>query len=108
MFLGAFMICLFVSMLCFLFSYIIWKKKDLSLIAGYNEQTFKGDKNKLAKAIGSFLMGIGILTLILPFLMEFIGSVGGMIFTVIIIIGTIGLIIYINGINKIEKGGIEK
>lgn len=101
MFLAGLITCLLVSVILFLFSYLIWKKKELSFISGYNEQTFKGDKNKLAKAVGSFLMVIGILTLILPFVLEFIGSIGGILFTITIIIGIIGLVVYINAINKI-------
>lgn len=96
MLLGGFITCLFVSLLLFLFSYLIWRKKQLSLISGYKEETFKGDKNKLAKAVGSFLMVNGILTLILPFALEFIGSFTGIIFMIIIILGTTGLIILIN------------
>lgn len=100
MFLGGLITCLLVSSILFFFSYLIWKKKELSFISGYNEQTFKGDKNKLAKAVGSFLMITGVLTLILPFTLEFIGSIGGIIFTTIIISGIIGLVININSINK--------
>lgn len=100
MLLGGFLVCLFVSLLLFSFSYLIWKKKDLSIIAGYDENTFKGDKDKLAKAAGSFLLVIGILTLILPFALEFVGSFVGILFGTIIIVGTIGLVIYINSLNK--------
>ncbi len=100
MFFGGFITCLLVSFILFFFSYLIWKKKELSFISGYNEQTFKGDKNKLVNAVGSFLMITGVLTLILPFALEFIGSIGGIIFMTIIIIGIIGLVIYINSINK--------
>jgi hypothetical protein len=95
MFLGGLITCLLVSFLLFFFSYLIWHKKELSFIAGYNEKTFKGDKNKLAKTVGSFLVATGVLTLILPFGLEFIGSIVGIIFTTIIIAGTIGLVIYI-------------
>ena len=100
MLLGGFIVCLFVSLLFFSFGYLIWKKKDLSIIAGYNENTFKGDKNKLAKAAGSFSVVIGLLTLILPFALEFIGSFVGILFGTVIIVGTIGLVIYISSLNK--------
>ncbi len=100
MFWGGFITCLFVSLLLFFFGYLIWYKKNLSLIAGYDEHTYKGDKDKLAKSVGSFCMIIGVLTLILPIGLEFIGSFIGLIYTIIIIAGTIGLIIYINLINK--------
>ncbi|MFJ7934077.1 DUF3784 domain-containing protein [Sporosarcina sp. NPDC096371] len=98
--LGKFIVCLFVSLLLFFFSYSIWKKKNLSFIAGYDENTFKGDKNKLAKAVGSITMIIGIVTLLLPFALEFIGSFVGILFGTIVFVGTIGLVIYINAINK--------
>ena len=100
MLLGGFIVCLFVSVLLFSFSYLIWKKKDLSIISGYDENKFKGDKDKLAKAAGSSLMVVGLLTLILPFALEFVGSFVGILFGAIIIVGTIGLIIYINSLNK--------
>ena len=98
--LGGFIICFFVSLLLFLFSYLIWNKKQLSFISGYDEKTFKGDKNKLAKAVGSFLIVVGILTLFLPFALEFIGSFVGTIFMVVIVVGIIRLVIQINSINK--------
>ena len=100
MVLGGVIACIFVSFILVLFSFLIWKKKDLSFVAGYNEKTFKGDKNKLANAVGLFLMINAVLTLLLPFALEFIGAIGGIIFAIIIIMGIIGLAIYINSINK--------
>ena len=100
MVLGGIITCIFVSVILFLFSFVIWKKKDLSFVAGYNEQTFSGDKNKLVSAVGAFLMIIAILTLMLPFALAFIGTIAGMLFTAILIIGMIGLVIYIKSINK--------
>lgn len=100
MFWPAFFTCFFVSLILFLFGYLIGKKKQLSLIAGYDEKTYKGDKDKLAKAVGSFSMIIGALTILFPIGLEFIGSFIGIIYTIIVIAGTIGLIIYINLINK--------
>ena len=98
--LGGIITCMFVSGILFLFSFIIWKKKDLSFVAGYNEQTFSGDRNKLANAVGAFLMISAVLTLILPFALAFIGGIAGGIFTIILITGIIGLVIYIKSINK--------
>ena len=100
MLLGGIITCIFVSVILFLFSFVIWKKRDLSFISGYNEQTFKGDKNKLANAVGALLMIYAVLTLILPFVLEFIGTIAGTIFAIILITGIIGLIIYIKFINK--------
>jgi len=100
MFWGGFITCLFVSLLFFLFSYLIWHKKQLTLIAGFDESSYKGNKDKLAKTTGIFTLLVGILTLILPLGLEFLGSYVGIIFTVIIVIGTFGFIIYINLMNK--------
>ena len=100
MVLGGIITCIFVSVILFLFSFVIWKKKDLSFVAGYNEQTFSGDKNKLANAVGAFLMISAVLTLILPFALEFIGAIAGILFATILITGIIGLVIYIKFINK--------
>ena len=100
MVLGGIITCLFVSVILFSFSFLIWKKKDLSFVSGYNEQTFKGDKNKLANAVGIFLMINAVLTLILPFALEFIGTISGIIFAIILLTGIIALAMYINSINK--------
>ena len=100
MVLGGMIACIFVSVILLLFSFVIWKKKDLSFVAGYNEQTFRGDKNKLANAVGAFLMISAVLILMLPFALEFIGASAGIIFATILITGIIGLVIYIKSINK--------
>ena len=100
MVLGGIVVCIFVSVILSLFSFVIWKKKDLSFVAGYNEQTFSGDKNKLANAVGAFLMISAVLILMLPFALEFIGTSAGIIFATILITGIIGLVIYIKSINK--------
>lgn len=51
MFLGGMIACLFVSVICFFFGYLIWKKKELSFIAEYNEKSYSGDKEKLAQGV---------------------------------------------------------
>ncbi|CAM5209465.1 hypothetical protein UACE39S_06534 [Ureibacillus acetophenoni] len=100
MFLPAFIICLFVGLLLFLFGFLIGKKKQLTLIAGYDEKTYKGDKEKLAKAVSSFCILIGVLTILFPIGLEFIGNFIGFIYTIIVFVGTIGLVIYVNLLNK--------
>ena len=100
MVLGGIVACIFVSVILSLFSFVIWKKRDLSFVAGYNEQTFRGDPHKLANAVGAFLMRSAVLTLILPFALQFIGEIAGILFTIILITGIIGLVIYIKFINK--------
>ena len=59
-----------------------------------------GDKNKLATAVGAFLMSSAILTLVLPIALVYIGTIAGIIFTIILITGIIALVIYIKLINK--------
>ncbi|MFJ7161019.1 DUF3784 domain-containing protein [Bacillus safensis] len=74
--------------ICIVFSYLIGVKKLLSLIIGYNEFTFLGDKKKLSKRISILLLIIGILTLFMPFMLMMFGSVikGIYVFIVIVII----------------------
>lgn len=95
MFLGSFITCLFVSMIFFLFGYLIWKKKDLSFISGYNEKTYSGDKEKLARGVGLLLLEIGILTLLLPFGLEFIGSITGTLYGIIVVVSIVVCVVYI-------------
>jgi Domain of unknown function (DUF3784) len=99
MYLGVF-ICSIVSLLMILLGYLIWAKKKLFLIAGYDEETFVGDKEKLVKAMGMFSIFIGILTFILPFTLEYIGSFTGYIFAIVIVLGTIVMFIYVNMLNR--------
>ncbi len=98
--LAGFIICFIVGLLCIFMGYLTWKKKNLSLIAGYNEETFKGDKEKLAKAVGVFTIIIGVLTMLLPFGLEFISEWVGLLFGAITLVGTILLIIYVNQLNR--------
>ncbi|MEK5440431.1 MULTISPECIES: DUF3784 domain-containing protein [unclassified Fredinandcohnia] len=98
--LAGFIICFIVGLLCIFMGYLTWKKKILSLIAGYNEETFKGDKEKLAKAVGVFTIIIGVLTILLPFGLEFISEWVGLLFGAITFVGTILLIIYVNQLNR--------
>ncbi|WP_432355405.1 DUF3784 domain-containing protein [Sporosarcina sp. A2] len=100
MFLGSFIACLFVSVICFSFSYLIWRKKEFSLISGYNEKTYSGDREKLAKGIGLLSLGTGILTFFLPFGLEFIGSITGMLYGIIVVVSTGICFVYIKSNNK--------
>lgn len=92
--------CFFTSTLLFLFSYLIWKKRDFTLIAGFNESTFKGDKNKLANAIGFFLMVSGGLILILPIGIRVAGLVTARVFSILIVLGMILLVFRIYKLSK--------
>nr|WP_304220292.1 DUF3784 domain-containing protein [Fredinandcohnia onubensis] len=97
--LAGFITCFIVGLLCVFMGFLVWKKKMLSLIAGYNEETFKGDKEKLAKAVGVFTIMIGVLTILLPFGLEFISEWIGLLYGAITVVGSIVLIVYVNKLN---------
>lgn len=101
MVIGGIIVCLFTSSLLFFFSYMIWKKQQFTLIAGFKEETFKGDKNKLAKAVGIFLMICGVLTFILPFGVAVAGSIAAQMISILIVLGIIILVWYINRLGKL-------
>ncbi|WP_099362652.1 DUF3784 domain-containing protein [Fredinandcohnia onubensis] len=97
--LAGFITCFIVGFLCIFMGLLVWKKKMLSLIAGYNEETFKGDRQKLAKAVGVFTIMIGVLTILLPFGLEFISEWIGLLYGAITVVGSIVLLIYVNKLN---------
>lgn len=68
----------------------------LFLIAGYDEETFVGDKEKLAKFAGIFSIFIGVITFVLPLGLEAIGSISGIVYTIIVLISTIIFVIKLN------------
>ncbi|MCU4814864.1 hypothetical protein HFP64_23635 [Bacillus sp. AC79A.1] len=70
------------------------------LLAGYQEETFVGDKNKLVKLSGAFSYIVGVATIILPLGLEKIGDVVGNIYTILIVLGTVAFIIKANLLNK--------
>ncbi|ACK58827.1 conserved hypothetical protein [Bacillus cereus B4264] len=72
--LAGFLVCLFVGLLIIFLGYQIHVKKRLFLLAGYQEETFVGDKNKLAKLSGAFSYIVGVATIILPLGLEKIGG----------------------------------
>ena len=53
------------------------------------EETFVGDKNKLAKLSGVFSYIVGVATILLPFGLEKIGDVVGIVYAILIVLGTI-------------------
>lgn len=75
-------------------------KKRLFLLAGYQEETFVGDKNKLAKLSGVFSYIVGVVTIILPFGLEKIGDVVGIVYAILVVLGTIMFLIKANLLNK--------
>ncbi len=98
--LAGFLVCLFVGLFIIFLGYQIHVKKRLFLLAGYQEETFVGDKNKLAKLSGMFSYIVGVSTIILPFGLEKIGDVVGIVYTALVVLGTIVFIIKANLLNK--------
>ncbi|HEF1905010.1 TPA: hypothetical protein R9Y97_004359 [Bacillus cereus] len=70
------------------------------MLAGYQEETFVGDKNKLAKLSGAFSYIVGVATIILPLGLEKIGDVVGIVYAILIVLGTIVFIIKANLLKK--------
>ncbi|HDR7355075.1 DUF3784 domain-containing protein [Bacillus wiedmannii] len=97
---AGFLVCLFVGLLIIFLGYQIHVKKRLFLLAGYQEETFVGDKNKLAKLSGVFSYIVGVSTIILPFGLEKIGDVVAIVYTILVVLGTIVFIIKANLLNK--------
>ncbi|WP_347320695.1 DUF3784 domain-containing protein [Rossellomorea sp. RS05] len=97
---GAIVGSLFASLFLFGSAYLIWYKKDLTFIARYDEKKFKGDKDRLARAYGIFCLASGILTVILPFALELIGSYAGAIFGIWITVGVLVLSLYSQSLNN--------
>ncbi|PYE97784.1 DUF3784 domain-containing protein [Bacillus sp. 196mf] len=98
--LAGFLVCLFVGLLIIFLVYQIHVKKRLFLLAGYQEETFVGDKNKLAKLSGAFSYIVGVATIILSLSLEKIGDVVSIIYAILIVLGTVVFIIKANLLNK--------
>ncbi|VXC57136.1 conserved membrane hypothetical protein [Bacillus sp. 349Y] len=101
---GAIVSCLFASLFLFGSTYLIWYKKDLTFIAGYDEKKFKGDKVRLARAYGIFCLASGILTVLLPFALVIIGSYAGAIFAIWLTVGVVVLAFYSQLLNTKSSG----
>ena len=97
---GGFITCIVMALIMIIMGYQIHIKKKLWLIAGYQEETFVGDKERLAKVSGVFLYILGITTFLLPFGLESIGNIAVIVFGIFVILGTILVIIWANSINK--------
>ncbi|WP_459501603.1 DUF3784 domain-containing protein [Bacillus sp. C1] len=97
---GGFIICFLAGLLIIILGYQIHIKKRLFLIAGYQEETFVGDKEKLAKISGIFSYIIGIFTALLPFGLEAMGDAAGISYGIFVVISTIVIVIWGAVINK--------
>lgn len=93
-------VCTLVGLISIIIGYQIHIKKRLFFIAGYQENTFFGDKNKLAKLFGIFTYIIGIATFLLPFGLELFGSISGIIYAISICAGTVFVLVRKEMINK--------
>lgn len=91
--LGIVILCTVVSLACFFLGYLIWGKEKLSLVIGYHEETFSGDKTKLARASGLIMCEIGILILALPFALAYFGVMTGPIYTLALLCGVVAIVI---------------
>ncbi|MCA0149559.1 MULTISPECIES: DUF3784 domain-containing protein [Rossellomorea] len=92
-----FILCICLGLLIVYTGYLIWVKKKLNLIAGYQEDVFKDDKEKLAKMFGLYTIVVGIMTMILPFALEYVGLYTGTVFGIVIGVGTVALSVYVVG-----------
>ncbi|MBN8192996.1 hypothetical protein JI667_12665 [Bacillus sp. NTK074B] len=90
-----FILCLCVGLMIVYIGYLIRVKKKLSFIAGYQDDAYKGDKEKLAKIFGLYIMIVGVMTMVLPFALEFIGPFTGKVFGVLIGVSAIVLSVYV-------------
>ncbi|MFE9081093.1 DUF3784 domain-containing protein [Bacillus mobilis] len=90
---GGVIICALVGLIIVIMGYLIHIKKQLFFIAGYQEATFIGDKNKLAKLFGIFAYIVGIATILLPFGLELFGGIVGKIYATCIVAGTVFVLV---------------
>nr|WP_301281727.1 DUF3784 domain-containing protein [Virgibacillus proomii] len=61
-------------MIFLLFGWLIWKKQQLILLTGYDESTFKGNKNQLTKEMGIFSICYGIAIIFVPIVEKFLAD----------------------------------
>lgn len=97
---AGFITCIIVALIIIIIGYQIHIKKKLWLIAGYQENSFIGDKDKLAKLFGIFSYIVGIATFLLPFGLQFWGEISGIIYAVCVCVGTVAVLVWTQIINK--------
>ncbi|USK99875.1 DUF3784 domain-containing protein [Bacillus tropicus] len=97
---SGFVVCTLVGLIIVIMGYLIHIKKQLFLIAGYQDATFIGDKNKLAKLFGIFAYIVGIATFLLPIGLEFFGGISGKIYATCVVVGTAFVLVRKQMLNK--------
>lgn len=97
---AGYIICIVLALIFVFMGYLTHIKKKLWLIAGYQEESFLGDKDKLAKLFGLFSYIVGIATFLLPFGLDFFGSISGFIYAVCICLATVATLVLKQIMNK--------
>jgi hypothetical protein len=100
MFIPGVVMCTIVSVYLIFFGFFIGKKKELGLLTFFDENAFKGDKDKLSNAIGMLVVGVGIVIFILPFALNFIGIYAGVIIGMLVIAAGLASVIFYIYLNK--------
>ncbi|WP_107951574.1 DUF3784 domain-containing protein [Lysinibacillus parviboronicapiens] len=95
-----FITCIVLAAIISFMGYQIHIKKKLWLIAGYQEESFTGDKDQLAKLFGIFSYIVGIATFLLPFGLEYWGFISNIIYAVCICVGSVVILVWKQIINK--------
>ncbi|WP_338473374.1 DUF3784 domain-containing protein (plasmid) [Niallia sp. XMNu-256] len=96
----ALIISIIVGALFIITGWLIWKKQKRNLIAGYKESEFKGDKDKLSKDMGIYSIIIGVLVLLFPLVIKYLGEWATWVLVGIIVLITILTLFKINFNNK--------
>ncbi|WP_226577486.1 DUF3784 domain-containing protein [Halobacillus litoralis] len=89
------MTCFLLGMLILFTGYLTWCKKKLFLIAGYDPKAYKGDKDQLARRSGLYSILVGLCTILLPFGLEYVGPVTGVLYGGIAFIPGIFLAVHV-------------
>ncbi|PAE14722.1 DUF3784 domain-containing protein [Virgibacillus sp. 7505] len=76
--------------------YLIGVKKMLSLIIGYSDSTFDGDKDRYAKRTGLFTIILGIIVLVMPLAILILGEDAIQIYVYIIKVYVVILVVVTN------------
>jgi len=95
-----YVVSILIGVMSIYFGNLVWKQKKLSLITGYDEATFKGNKEAFAKLIGQSTIYFGIGLISLPFGLQLIGTWYGIIFGLIVFVATVNILLKLMSISK--------